>query len=295
MMRFIDTIKSALPGVFVHSIRIGGTAEEDRKRSLLDNMNRQIQEVCDQLAGIPELSGGFNGIGLSQGGQFLRAYVERCNKPRVKKLITIGSQHQGVMALPGCVENELSRGALSIEESEAKAASDASKSGLFSFLDEIFGGTGPLIHQFLAVFKAENAGSSNCAWWKRFLKMGVYSPFVRSQVVQAQYFKDPANPWAFYLTQTQKSIEIALAQGGKVLLLGQPCIGAWHEEQQAALFRFWREKYSADPRIGYLDLARELDLKDPQLAPDGMHLSLKGHQKLAPLLVPVLLQMRGGS
>jgi hypothetical protein len=106
-------------------------------------------------------------------------------------------------------------------------------------------------------------------------------------------FKDPANPWAFYLAQTQQSIEIALAQGGKVLLLGQPRIGVWHEQQQTALHRFWREKYSANPRVGYLDLAGELDLKDPQLAPDGMHLSLKGHQQLAPLLVPVLLQMRG--
>ena len=30
------------------------------------------------------------------------------------------------------------------------------------------------------------------------MKMGVYSPIVRSQVVQAQYFKDPSNLRAYY-------------------------------------------------------------------------------------------------
>ena len=30
-----------------------------------------------------------------KGGQFLRAYVERCNKPRVYNLITYGAQHNG--------------------------------------------------------------------------------------------------------------------------------------------------------------------------------------------------------
>ena len=66
MMRLISTLKSALPGVFVHSIRIGSTPEEDRKKSLLDGMNRQISEVCQQLALIPELTNGFNAIGISQ-------------------------------------------------------------------------------------------------------------------------------------------------------------------------------------------------------------------------------------
>lgn len=51
---------------------------------------------------LDELRGGFNAIGFSQGGQFLRAYVERYNDPPVRTLITLGAQHQGVMALPGC-------------------------------------------------------------------------------------------------------------------------------------------------------------------------------------------------
>jgi len=40
-------------------------------------------------------------MGFSQGGQFLRAYVERYNTPRVYNLITFGSQHMGVSDI-GC-------------------------------------------------------------------------------------------------------------------------------------------------------------------------------------------------
>lgn len=36
------------------------------------NVNAQVQEVCDKLAGMKELEGGFNMVGFSQGGQFLR-------------------------------------------------------------------------------------------------------------------------------------------------------------------------------------------------------------------------------
>lgn len=39
---------------------------------------------------------------LSTGGQFLRAYIERYNSPRVFNLITFGSQHMGISDLPGC-------------------------------------------------------------------------------------------------------------------------------------------------------------------------------------------------
>jgi palmitoyl-protein thioesterase len=43
----------------------------------------------------PKLQNGFNAVGFSQGSQFLRAYVERCNDPPVYNLITMGGQHMG--------------------------------------------------------------------------------------------------------------------------------------------------------------------------------------------------------
>jgi len=44
-------------------------------------------------------------MGFSQGGQFLRAYVERFNKPPVYNLVSVGGQHQGVFGFPKCPGN----------------------------------------------------------------------------------------------------------------------------------------------------------------------------------------------
>lgn len=66
------------------------------------SVDQQLAIVAEQLASIPELSGGFDAIGFSQGGQFLRAYVERNNTPSVHNLITFGSQHMGISDLPLC-------------------------------------------------------------------------------------------------------------------------------------------------------------------------------------------------
>jgi hypothetical protein len=38
------------------------------------NANKQVEEVCEQLATDPELKDGYNALGFSQGGQFL--YVD---------------------------------------------------------------------------------------------------------------------------------------------------------------------------------------------------------------------------
>lgn len=35
------------------------------------NMNEQVQRVCDWIAADPQLQGGYNAMGCSQGSQFL--------------------------------------------------------------------------------------------------------------------------------------------------------------------------------------------------------------------------------
>jgi len=54
------------------------------------------------IANDPALQDGFNAIGFSQGGQFLRAVAQRCPSPRMRNLITVGAQHQGVFGFPNC-------------------------------------------------------------------------------------------------------------------------------------------------------------------------------------------------
>jgi len=100
-----DVITETLGDVYIYSVQIGADEEADRKASFFGNVNDQLEQVCAQLKDDTRLRGGFNALGFSQGGQFLRAYVERCNNPPVHNLVTYGSQHMGISDLPGCADS----------------------------------------------------------------------------------------------------------------------------------------------------------------------------------------------
>lgn len=44
---------------------------QDTKNGFLMNVNDQIEEACQKINNDPELKGGYNAMGFSQGGQFL--------------------------------------------------------------------------------------------------------------------------------------------------------------------------------------------------------------------------------
>ncbi|CAG8692436.1 29974_t:CDS:2, partial [Gigaspora margarita] len=106
MGRIQEAIKGALPGIYTYSIMIGDDESGDKKASFFGNINEEVNSVCEQLKNDENLKYGFNAIGFSQGGQFLRAYVQRCNDPPVYNLITFGSPHNGVSDIPGCEKND---------------------------------------------------------------------------------------------------------------------------------------------------------------------------------------------
>lgn len=99
-------IEKNVPGIYVYSIEIGDSVLADEKNSFIGNINDQLDVVCRQLKNNTQLKNGFNAVGFSQGGQFLRAYAERCNDPPVKNLITFGGQHMGVSDIPECNMNK---------------------------------------------------------------------------------------------------------------------------------------------------------------------------------------------
>lgn len=102
-LRFIE---KELPGVYIKSIQIGPSIAEDIKNSYFVNVNQQVEQVCKEIRDDPNLQKGYNAIGLSQGGQFLRAVAQRCGggdgMPPMLNLISLGGQHQGVFGLPKC-------------------------------------------------------------------------------------------------------------------------------------------------------------------------------------------------
>ncbi|KAE8557030.1 hypothetical protein EYB25_001736 [Talaromyces marneffei] len=92
------------PGTYVHIIHLDDSDNGDRQATFIGNVTEQIAQVCEQLASEPILSTApaVNALGFSQGGQFLRAFVERCNFPKVHNLVTMGSQHNGIFKFQSC-------------------------------------------------------------------------------------------------------------------------------------------------------------------------------------------------
>jgi len=102
MGRISKVITDNHKGTYVYSIMTGNNVFEDTLEGFFADVNSQIDTVCKQLKADPKLSGGFHAMGFSQGGQFLRALVQRCNGISVSNLVTFGGQHEGVFALPHC-------------------------------------------------------------------------------------------------------------------------------------------------------------------------------------------------
>ncbi|XP_059230240.1 palmitoyl-protein thioesterase 1 [Mustela nigripes] len=95
-------VEKKIPGIYVLSLEIGKTLMEDVENSFFLNVNSQVATVCEILAKDPKLQQGYNAMGFSQGGQFLRAVAQRCPSPPMINLISVGGQHQGVYGLPRC-------------------------------------------------------------------------------------------------------------------------------------------------------------------------------------------------
>ncbi|KAH8237600.1 hypothetical protein KR038_002089, partial [Drosophila bunnanda] len=89
-------------GGYVRSIEIDGNIVMDFQSGFFIHPNEQVDYVCKELLKDEKLAKGYNAIGFSQGGQFLRAVAQRCPQPPMRTLITLGGQHQGVFGLPQC-------------------------------------------------------------------------------------------------------------------------------------------------------------------------------------------------
>ncbi|VEU21364.1 DEKNAAC102350 [Brettanomyces naardenensis] len=95
------TLDSYIPGIETYSVRVEEDGREDQEASIVGDAMTEVLGVCDQLRNISQLNEGFNAIGFSQGGLFLRSAMEVCGLP-IHNLITYGSPHNGFVDLPVC-------------------------------------------------------------------------------------------------------------------------------------------------------------------------------------------------
>ena len=98
----VKFLKKELNSVYVLSLQIGQNFEEDFINSFFMIIDKQIDMACKIITHDDKLKNGFNLIGFSQGGLFVRAIVQMCPNVKVLNLITIGAPHQGVYGVPRC-------------------------------------------------------------------------------------------------------------------------------------------------------------------------------------------------
>ncbi|CAD6577006.1 MAG: hypothetical protein TREMPRED_001838 [Tremellales sp. Tagirdzhanova-0007] len=95
---FIDDVHAIHPGIFVYSVQVplNGSLDEQRRAGFYGDAEEQGQRGCEQISTIPELRDGFDAMGFSQGGLFLRQYAQYCSGPSIRNLITFGTPHYGI-------------------------------------------------------------------------------------------------------------------------------------------------------------------------------------------------------
>ncbi|OAP55904.1 hypothetical protein AYL99_10056 [Fonsecaea erecta] len=95
------------PGTYAYIISLGGNpGSADRQASFFGNVTEQILSVCHMLSSdnILRTAPALDAVGFSQGGVFLRGYIERCAHwaPKIRSLITFGSPHNGIAEFQKC-------------------------------------------------------------------------------------------------------------------------------------------------------------------------------------------------
>jgi hypothetical protein len=110
--------------------------------------------------------------------------------------------------------------------------------------------------------------------------------------------------WDYYCGCVARAIDYALQQGKRVFVVTEPYatraskggpagryIEGWkfHVEQQRVLANMIAVKYANEPRVRYINLGPAVDLNDPELCYDGVHLTARGNQQLAEHLARAVL------
>jgi lysophospholipase L1-like esterase len=108
----------------------------------------------------------------------------------------------------------------------------------------------------------------------------------KSQMVDAN-----CGPWSEYCGAVQDAVQHALAQHQQAIVVTQPYFSDLHVEQQRALASMLRRRFNGDGRVRYVNLGRLLDVHNPKIAYDGLHLVAAGNMQVAEALLPAVLEM----
>lgn len=92
--------------------------------------------------------------------------------------------------------------------------------------------------------------------------------------------------WQFYTDAVLDGVRTALDEHEIAFVVTEPYIAQVHVEQQAAMAQVLANVYRGDRRVHYVNAGRAVDLHDPTLCYDGMHLTAAGNRRVAAFLAP---------
>jgi hypothetical protein len=104
--------------------------------------------------------------------------------------------------------------------------------------------------------------------------------------------------WAAYCELVYDAIRWARTRHMQVVVATPPYLlgerlRAAQIEQQREMADMIRRDFAADSGVGYINLGTAVDLVDPALSFDRMHLTLEGNGRIAAALEQPVLEMRG--
>jgi hypothetical protein len=104
-------------------------------------------------------------------------------------------------------------------------------------------------------------------------------------------------PWAEYCRSMEKAVTVAIGMDKQVLVVTQPHpemgrdLRPRHLAQQHEMAAMIERRFGGNPRVRYVDLGSAVDLSNPALTFDGMHLNSTGNQMIADALVEPVVRM----
>ena len=103
--------------------------------------------------------------------------------------------------------------------------------------------------------------------------------------------------WQAYCRSITVAVEYARQRGRQAIVVTQPYLPKdadayeLHMGQQKDLAAMLRRRFGSDPDVRYVDLGVRVNLKDPLLAFDNVHLTERGNEQLAGGLVDPVVEM----
>lgn len=86
---------------------------------------------------------------------------------------------------------------------------------------------------------------------------------------------------------------MTLKKGKRIMIVTEPYLNDAHVGQQQALANMLAARFAGNSSVHYLNLGTTLDLRDPSLCWDGMHLTAEGNRRIAAAMAhPVLDLLR---